>query len=152
MKQVQRTVLSFLTLLASTLLVPAQAADDASDAADSGPQYRLIGPSTGGRAARVVGIPGDPLTYYLATASGGVWKSANGGLQWESVFDDQPVSSTGSVALAATNPNVVYVGSGEANIRGNVGEGNGIYRSRDAGKHWDHVWKAEGQIGTIVVH
>ena len=72
--------------------------------------------------------------------------------KWESIFDDQPISSIGSVAVASTNPNIVYVGSGEANIRGNVGEGNGIYRSLDGGKNWDHVWQAEGQIGTIVVH
>ncbi len=118
---------------------------------ESGLEYRLLGPVNGGRASRVVGIPGDPLTYYLATAAGGVWKSSNGGQKWESVFDDQPVSSIGSVAVASDNPNIVFVGSGEANIRGNVGEGNGIYRSRDGGKTWDHVWEAEGQIGTIVV-
>jgi len=118
---------------------------------ESGLEYRLLGPVNGGRASRVVGIPGDALTYYLATAAGGVWKSSNGGQIWESVFDDQPISSIGSVALANGNPNIVFIGSGEANIRGNVGEGNGIYRSRDGGKTWDHVWEAEGQIGTIVV-
>ena len=123
--------------------------DDVDD--ESGLEYRLLGPVNGGRASRVVGIPGDPSTYYLSTAAGGVWKSGNGGQTWESVFDDQPVSSVGSVALASGNPNIVFVGSGEANIRGNVGEGNGIYRSRDGGETWDHVWQAEGQIGTIVV-
>jgi photosystem II stability/assembly factor-like uncharacterized protein len=123
--------------------------DDEDD--ESGLEYRLLGPVNGGRASRVVGIPGDPSTYYLSTAAGGVWKSGNGGQTWESVFDDQPVSSIGSVVLASGNPNIVFVGSGEANIRGNVGEGNGIYRSRDGGETWDHVWKAEGQIGTIVV-
>ena len=145
------SVISYL-LLALPLAVPAFAADEEADDKDSGVQYRLVGPASGGRTTRVAGIPGDPLTYYLATAAGGVWKSTNGGLKWESIFDDQPISSIGSVAVANTNPNVVYVGSGEANIRGNVGEGNGIYRSLDGGKNWDHVWKAEGQIGTIVVH
>ena len=145
-------VVALLALLSGTLAAPTYGDEADKDSHDSGPQYRLIGPALGGRASRVVGIPGDSLTYYLATAAGGVWKSVNGGTQWESIFDDQPVSSIGSVTLAATNPNIVYVGSGEANIRGNVGEGNGIYRSRDAGKNWDHVWKAEGQIGTIVVH
>ena len=137
-------------LLAIVLAGPAQS-QDAESSDEGGLEYRLLGPVNGGRASRVVGIPGDPLTYYLSTAAGGVWKSSNGGQDWESVFDDQPVSSIGSVALASGNPNIVYVGSGEANIRGNVGEGNGIYRSLDAGKTWDHVWKAEGQIGTIVV-
>ncbi len=142
---------SLLFLTAFSLAMPAFPQDN-DDEDESGLKYRLIGPSNGGRASRVVGIPGDPLVYYLSTAAGGVWKSSNGGLKWESVFDDQPVSSVGSVALGSINPNIVYVGSGEANIRGNVGEGNGIYRSRDGGKNWDHVWQAEGQIGTIAVH
>ena len=102
--------------------------------------------------SRVAGVAGDPLTYYAATAAGGVWKSVNGGTKWESIFDDQPISSIGSIAVAPSDPNVVWVGSGEANIRGNVGEGNGIYRSTDAGETWSHVWKAEGQIGTMAVH
>jgi photosystem II stability/assembly factor-like uncharacterized protein len=100
----------------------------------------------------VAGVPGDSRTYWAATASGGVWKSVNGGLNWKPVFDKQPISSIGSIAVAPSDPNVVWVGSGEANIRGNVGEGNGIYRSTDAGETWTHVWEAEGQIGTIIVH
>jgi photosystem II stability/assembly factor-like uncharacterized protein len=90
--------------------------------------------------------------YYAATASGGVWKSEDGGFNWSGVFDDQPISSIGSIAIAPSDPNVVYVGSGEANIRGNVAAGNGIYKSTDGGKTWSHVWKQEGQIGTMAVH
>jgi len=97
-------------------------------------------------------VAGDELTYYAATAAGGVWKSVNGGREWKSVFDDQPVSSIGSIAVAPSDPNVIWVGSGEANIRGNVGEGNGVYRSTDGGATWEHVWTAEGQIGTVAVH
>ena len=115
-------------------------------------KYRTIGPAAGGRVSRVAGIAGDPSTYYAATASGGVWKSVNGGVTWTPIFDSQPISSIGSIAVAASDPNVVYVGSGEANIRGNVAAGNGIYKSIDAGKTWTHVWKQEGQIGTMVVH
>ncbi|HJR59607.1 MAG TPA: hypothetical protein VJ813_09420 [Vicinamibacterales bacterium] len=115
-------------------------------------KYRLIGPANGGRVARAAGVRGDPSTYWAATASGGVWKSTDGGATWKSVFDSQPVSSIGSLAIAPSNPNVVYVGSGEANIRGNVAAGNGIYKTVDAGKTWTHVWKQEGQIGTMVVH
>jgi photosystem II stability/assembly factor-like uncharacterized protein len=115
-------------------------------------KYRLIGPANGGRVSRAAGVPGDPTTYWAATASGGVWKSTDGGFTWKSVFDDQPISSIGSLAIAPSNPNVVYVGSGEANIRGNVAAGNGIYRTVDAGKNWTHVWKQEGQVGTMVVH
>lgn len=115
-------------------------------------KYRLVGPAWGGRVSRVAGVPGDPRIYYTATASGGVWKSSDGGVIWKPVFDDQPISSMGSIAVAPSDPNVVYAGSGEANIRGNVGAGNGIYKSTDAGKTWTHVWKQEGQIGEMVVH
>ena len=114
-------------------------------------KYRLVGPAWGGRVARAAGVPGDPNVYFAATASGGVWRSLDGGLKWEPVFDDQPISSIGSIAVAPSDPNVVYVGSGEANIRGNVAAGNGIYKSTDGGKTWTHVWTQEGQIGTMVV-
>src|SRR5207253_3132699 len=103
-------------------------------------KYRLVGPFAGGRVSRACGVPGDPLTYYAATASGGVWKSSDGGLTWKPVFDDQPVASCGCIAVAASNPNILYVGTGEANIRGNIAIGNGIYKSTDAGKTWKQVW------------
>lgn len=114
--------------------------------------YRSIGPAAGGRITRAAGVAGDPLVYYAATASGGVWKSSDGGIKWKPIFDEQPTSTAGSLAIAPSDPNVIYVGSGEANIRGNVTPGNGIYKSTDAGKTWKQVWKQEGQIGTMIVH
>jgi photosystem II stability/assembly factor-like uncharacterized protein len=114
--------------------------------------FRLVGPGAGGRVCRAAGVPGDPRTYYAATAGGGVWKSTDGGVIWKPVFDDMPAASIGSLAIAPSNPNILYVGAGEANIRGNVQVGNGIYKSTDAGKTWKHVWKQEGQIGTMIVH
>jgi photosystem II stability/assembly factor-like uncharacterized protein len=115
-------------------------------------KYRLIGPSAGGRVSRSCGVPGDPSTYYLAAAAGGVWKTVDAGLTWKPVFDEQNASSMGAIALAPSDPNVVYVGSGEANIRGNVEPGTGIYKSTNGGKSWTHVWKQKGQIGRIIVH
>ena len=147
--------------VACALLVPVLSAMEQAPPASTAPatpiefkalKYRPIGPAAGGRVSRVVGIPGNATTYYAATASGGVWKSTDGGVSWSSIFDDQPVSSIGSIAVAQSNPNVIYVGSGEANIRGNVAAGNGIYKSMDAGRTWTQVWKQEGQIGTMVVH
>lgn len=115
-------------------------------------KYRSIGPAAGGRVSRACGVAGDPLTFYAATASGGVWKSVDGGIIWKAIVDEQPISSIGSIAVAPSDANVVYVGSGEANIRGNVAAGNGIYKSTDAGKTWRHVWVQEGQISRMIVH
>jgi photosystem II stability/assembly factor-like uncharacterized protein len=143
---------------AAALLVSVHAQDAPKADKPESPQefkalkYRNVGPAAGGRVSRATGVPGNPLIYYAATASGGVWMSNDGGTTWKSVFDDQPTSSIGSIAVAPSDTNVVYVGSGEANIRGNVAAGNGIYKSVDGGKTWTHVWTQEGQIGTMVVH
>jgi photosystem II stability/assembly factor-like uncharacterized protein len=130
--------------------------DEEDEKASKGPfknlKYRMMGPAAGGRVSRACGVPGNPSTYYLAAASGGVWKTTDAGLTWKPIFDDQPASSMGAIAVAPSDPNVVYVGSGEANIRGNVEPGNGIYKSTDGGKNWKHVWKWWGQIGRIIVH
>jgi photosystem II stability/assembly factor-like uncharacterized protein len=149
---VRLVLLVFVSVLSLSFIAPAPSAEP-----KGGPpefkrlEIRNIGPAAGGRVARSCGVPGDPLTYYAATAAGGVWKSTDGGVRWKAVFDDQPIASIGSIAVAASDPNVVYVGSGEANIRGNVQPGNGIYKSTDAGKTWKHVWQQEGQIGTMIV-
>ena len=146
---------SLLTvILAGLVLAGPVAADEAKDGPDVFKQlkYRSIGPAVGGRVCRACGVPGDPRTYYAACSMGGVWKSSDGGHTWKPIFDDQPVSSCGSIAVAPSDPNVIYVGSGEANIRGNVQPGNGIYKTVDAGKTWKHVWQQQAQIGTLIVH
>src|SRR5579885_813195 len=154
-----RLLVALATCLCLLLPGAGRGAEDKGDVpAKGGPpelkylEFRSIGPSAGGRVCRAAGVPGDPLTYYAATAAGGVWKSADGGLTWKPIFDDQPTSSIGSIAVAPSDPNVVYVGTGEANIRGNVAPGAGIFKSEDGGKTWKHVWKQVGQIGTMAVH
>ncbi len=114
-------------------------------------QYRHIGPP-GNRLAAVAGIPGDPNIYYAGAASGGLWKTTDGGTHWEPIFDDKEVSSVSALAVAASDPNVVWAGTGETFIRSNISIGNGIYKSTDAGKTWQHMGlEKTGRIGRIVI-
>src|SRR2546423_1700426 len=100
-------------------------------------KFRNLGPSVGGgRVAAVVGVPGDRNTYYVGAGAGGVWKTTDGGDSWEAVFKDQPTASIGALALAPSNPNVVWVGTGEGNPRNDVVDGRGVFMSPDAGKSW----------------
>lgn len=120
----------------------------------SGLEYRLVGPFRGGRATGVAGVPGDPATFYFGAASGGLWKTTDGGSVWKPLWDKFPEASpaVGAIAVAPSNSNIVYVGTGETNIRGNVVTGNGLYRSADAGKTWAFVGLRETQvIGRIIV-
>jgi len=98
-------------------------------------KFRYIGP-VGNRATAVAGIPGNPNVYYVGAASGGIFKSTDGGIHWDPIFDDQPVSSIGSLAVAASDPNIVWAGTGESFIRSHISVGSGIYKSIDAGKTW----------------
>jgi photosystem II stability/assembly factor-like uncharacterized protein len=132
-------------LLTTTLLFLALLAPGAATAEDESTpfdhlEYRSIGPvNMSGRVADVVGIPGNPNVVYVGAASGGVWKTVDGGLTFEPIFDDQPIASIGDMALAPTNPDVIYVGSGEANARNSVSFGNGVYKSTDGGQSWKHT-------------
>ena len=113
--------------------------------------YRFIGPP-GNRVSAVVGVPGEPNTYYVGAASGGVWKSTDAGVHWKPIFDDQPAQSIGAIAIAPSDPNVVWVGTGESFIRSNVSLGNGVYRSTDAGKTWTHAGlEKTGRISRVVI-
>jgi photosystem II stability/assembly factor-like uncharacterized protein len=148
----RRRLAALALLLVAAAALPAAAPEDKGPAAFKHLSFRSIGPAAGGRVCRVAGVPGNPLVYYTATASGGVWKTTDGGMNWKPIFDDQSTSSCGSITVAPSDANVVYVGTGEANTRGNIVEGDGIYKSTDAGKTWKHVWKQRGQIGTMAVH
>jgi photosystem II stability/assembly factor-like uncharacterized protein len=105
----------------------------------NGMRYRMIGPFRGGRVLAVTGVAGDAQTYYFGAAAGGVWKSSDGGSHWNPVFDKEAVSSIGSIAVSASNPNIVYVGTGEGCLRGDISYGDGVYRSNDSGKTWQNL-------------
>ncbi|MBU1189637.1 MAG: hypothetical protein KKC01_11470 [Gammaproteobacteria bacterium] len=129
------------SLLRCTLVLAGVLACTALTAADTDPfaslQWRNIGPvNMGGRVADVEGVPGDPRIVYVGSASGGIWKSTDAGMTFAPIFDDQPVASIGDLALAPSNPDVIYAGTGEANVRNSVSIGTGVYRSNDAGASW----------------
>ncbi len=105
----------------------------------NGMRYRLVGPFRGGRVLAVTGVPGDPQTYYFGAAAGGAWKSVDGGAHWTPQFDKQDIASIGSIAVVPSDPNVIYVGSGEGCLRGDISYGDGVYRSNDAGKTWINI-------------
>src|SRR5712691_5339593 len=118
-----------------------------------GMKWRSIGPYRGGRSLAVAGVPGDPTVYYFGGVAGGVWKSTDAGSTWQPVFDKEGVSSIGSIAVAASDPNVIYAGTGEACIRGNISFGDGVYKSTDAGKNWKNVGLRDTRhIGRVIVH
>ncbi len=131
-------------LAALTLATVAQAGFDPDRLA--GLKARSIGPAgMSGRVAAVAAVEADPDIVYAGAATGGLWRSKNGGLTWEPLFDDQPVHAIGAVAVFQPNPDIVWVGTGEANTRNSVSVGNGVYRSMDAGKTWKHVGLAESE-------
>jgi len=114
-------------------------------------KFRHVGP-IGNRVSAVVGVPGDANIYYAGAASGGIWKSFDGGINWNPIFDDQEVMSIGALAIAPSDSNVVWAGTGEAFIRSNVSQGMGIYKSEDAGKTWQSMGlEKTGRIGRIVI-
>ena len=114
-------------------------------------RYRYIGP-VGNRVIAVAGIPGDPNIYYVGAASGGIFKTTDGGTNWQPIFDGQEVSSVGSLAVAAADANIVWAGTGETFIRSHISVGNGVYKSTDAGKTWTHTGlEKTGRIGRIVI-
>ena len=117
-------------------------------------RWRCIGPHRGGRVVAVAGDPADPVTFYFGSTGGGVWKTSDGGNVWRNVSDGYfRYASVGALQVAASDPNVIYAGMGEATIRGNVSRGDGVYKSTDAGRSWTHMGLAETQnIGEIAVH
>ncbi len=117
-------------------------------------EWRSIGPAIfGGRVADVEGVPGNPNIVYVASASGGLWKTTNGGVTWKPIFERQGTLSLGDIALEPNNPDVIWVGTGEANTRNSVSFGDGVYKSTDGGKTWQHLGLKETMhISRVIIH
>jgi photosystem II stability/assembly factor-like uncharacterized protein len=117
-----------------------------------GMRWRMIGPFRAGRTVGASGVPGRPNVYYVGVNNGGVWKTDDYGRTWTPIFDDQPTGSIGTLAVAPSNPDIIYVGSGEGLQRPDLSVGDGIYKSTDGGKTWEHLGLRDGQqIGAILV-
>jgi photosystem II stability/assembly factor-like uncharacterized protein len=142
------TVTAFLSSLGGgALLAQTESADVYKQL-----KFRYIGPE-GNRVISVAGEPGNPNVYYAGAASGGIFKSEDGGSLWKPIFDDQPVSSIGALAITPSDHQIVWAGTGESFIRSNISLGNGIYKSTDGGKHWKHEGLTEtGRIARVLVH
>jgi len=145
------TILCALTLLG---VFSGEVSAQVDSALLRGLRYRLVGPSRGGRVTTVTGVPSQPRTFYMGVASGGVFRTTDGGTSWEPITDGKvPLGSIGSIAVAESNPEIIYVGTGSDGVRSNVSTGRGVYRSRDGGKSWEFagLYNA-GQIGAVRIH
>jgi photosystem II stability/assembly factor-like uncharacterized protein len=147
----QRCAVIF-TGCALALLATLAAAEPVDPALFGALKWRSIGPYRGGRALAVAGIPGNPNTFYFGAAAGGVWKTSDAGATWQPLTDGTPIASVGALAIAPSDHNVIYVGTGEAAPRGDMTYGDGVYRSADGGKTWSHVGLTDSrQIGALIV-
>jgi photosystem II stability/assembly factor-like uncharacterized protein len=133
--------------------IVAQPQNQFTESLEKGLNWRSIGPYRGGRVLAVTGVPTDPNTFYFGAVAGGVWRTSNAGLSWTPLFDKQSIASIGAIAVADANPNVIYVGTGEACIRGNISYGNGVYKSTDGGRTWSNIGLTETRhIASVIVH
>lgn len=144
-------VLAVASVLSLAAPKPATAQTIPADQLDA-LQYRYIGPQ-GNRISSVAGVAGDPSTYYVGSATGGLWKSTDAGISWRPLWEDLDSHSVGALAVAASDPQIVWAGTGEAHLRSNVGMGDGVYKSTDGGAHWTHMGlDATGRISRVVIH
>ena len=125
--------------LVAVIAVCSAAAQPYNEAQFKGMHWRGIGPYRGGRVLAVTGVVGNPFTYYFGGVSGGVWRTTDGGVSWQPISDGSVISSIGAIAVSESNPNVIYVGTGESCLRGNISYGDGMYKTTDGGKTWTHI-------------
>src|SRR5580692_9064031 len=162
-RQQMRTLISAIFFLAALgpLSLATRAQSSAANTNISVPQFppslyaslewRCIGPFRGGRTVAATGVPGKPNLFYIGVNNGGVWKTTDAGRTWVPIFDDQPTGSIGALAVAPSNPDIIYVGSGEGLRRPDLSTGDGIYKSTDAGNSWKHLGLRDGQQITNVI-
>src|SRR5438067_2804012 len=120
----------------SLLLLASSATSSVDPALFQDLRWRLIGPFRGGRVLAVSGVPGEPEHFYFGSVNGGVWETRDAGRTWQPIFDSAPIGSIGALAVAPSNPRILYVGSGEADMRSDIPQGNGMCKSTDGGKRW----------------
>ena len=147
-----RSAVALVVFLAGLCAPPVQAAAEPLAALVKPLEWRSIGPFRGGRVLTVAGVPGEPDHFYFGAVNGGVWETRDAGRTWAPIFDSAPVGSIGALALAPSDSHVIYVGTGEADMRSDIAQGTGLYRSRDAGRTWQAIGLADSQqIGRILI-
>ena len=144
-----RTV-AVLTALAAVFGAPVAAQTPTPDPLFSAMHWREIGPTRAGRARALAGVPSQPNVFYIGFDNGGLWRSTDYGSNWEPLFDSEATGSVGAVAVAASNPNVIYVGSGAGVVRPDLSIGDGVYKSSDAGKTWRHLGLRGSQMIAMI--
>ncbi len=142
----------FLATWATAATADRPTPSDPADAVIAGLPWRLLGPFRGGRVLAVAGVPGEREHFYFGSVNGGVWETTDAGRTWKPIFDDQPIAAIGAIALAPSNPKVIYVGTGEADMRSDISQGEGLYKSIDGGRSWTFAGLADTQqIARILV-
>jgi photosystem II stability/assembly factor-like uncharacterized protein len=149
---VPRSVVALLVFMSCSAALPTPAAPEPLQSLLAPLHWRSIGPFRGGRVLTVAGVPGEPSHFYFGAVNGGVWETRDAGRTWAPIFDSAPVGSVGALAVAPSDPRVIYVGTGEADMRSDIAQGTGLYRSRDAGRSWRAIGLEDSQqIGRILI-
>ena len=142
----------WLAALISLIVLASAAAQTIPAELYGGLKWRLIGPFRGGRVIAVAGVPGNSTSFYFGSVGGGVWQTTDAGVVWKPIFDGQPMASIGALAVAPTDPKIIYAGTGESDIRSNLSSGDGVYKSTDGGQTWTNLGLRDTrQISRIVV-
>lgn len=153
LSSIARRLLALLILLSAAFTVWAQSAKGRASESDfNGMRWRLIGPFRAGRVVAVAGVPGNSTTFYFGAVDGGIWKTTDAGTVWRPIFDSQAIASIGAIAVAPSDPNVIYAGTGESDIRSDLASGDGVYKSSDGGKSWKNIGLHDSrQVSRIVI-